>query len=446
MDRQLKKSQIEQINDEVNEFHPLLNELFRRLDGISYVEYTHGQHEFGADFILERHDSLVRDNTYIAVIVKTTKILQNTSEIETQIRECDIKRLIRNGKQEIRPHEIWVITSKSISHNAKIKIAEFFSTRKISFFDCDWLLDLVDEHMPYRWHQLPTFTGAYLSHLGTRLDVLNSQTNILSLPATEGSYIELDVIEIEKTRYRLHNQRKKHHLVNLHEEVRSHKACLLEADMGYGKSTLVRRFAKELCSPESFKARPILPVYEHFKSFVDGWNVSVSFEEKLFELVGKQCFDEIRKAEIPVLLILDGVDEISNNSEICNERLLFVLSEARRIPWLHVLITSRPFKVLDELPRAVESIQRFEIRPLTIRKLLIFIRSVCQKMNLPDRLYEDLARSDLFKQLPQNPIAASLLTTLLAQNKQRWPRKSEQANKWIDCSLTAWVTPIRWSP
>ncbi|SMF97838.1 hypothetical protein SAMN02949497_4811 [Methylomagnum ishizawai] len=28
---------------------------------------------------------------------------------------------------------------------------------------------------------------------------------------------------------------------------------------------------------------------------------------------------------------------------------------------------------------------------------------------------------------------------------QRWSRKSEQSAKWINCSLTAWATPMDWS-
>ena len=56
MEREKKRAQIESIDSEVKELHPLLEDIFRDMEGISYVEYTHGQNEMGADFVLEKVD------------------------------------------------------------------------------------------------------------------------------------------------------------------------------------------------------------------------------------------------------------------------------------------------------------------------------------------------------------------------------------------------------
>src|SRR4051812_37447232 len=126
MDRQSKAAQIQAVDDEVGVMHPLLAEIFPKLVNVTYVENTHGPNEMGADFVLERNDPAIRETYYIGVIAKTEKILQNFGELERQIKECSVRRYIRQGKQEIRLQEIWVITTKSFSQNAKIKIHDQF--------------------------------------------------------------------------------------------------------------------------------------------------------------------------------------------------------------------------------------------------------------------------------------------------------------------------------
>ena len=72
-----KQKAISAISNEVKELHPLLDQLFSRLPNITGVEYTHGPHEMGADFILTKHDSTLNRNNYIGVIAKIGKILSH---------------------------------------------------------------------------------------------------------------------------------------------------------------------------------------------------------------------------------------------------------------------------------------------------------------------------------------------------------------------------------
>ena len=52
MDYEQKKNGLFSLQDEVNDLHPLLDELFKNMDGIDRVEHTHGNSEMGADFVL----------------------------------------------------------------------------------------------------------------------------------------------------------------------------------------------------------------------------------------------------------------------------------------------------------------------------------------------------------------------------------------------------------
>lgn len=92
-----RQQQISLLNDEVKQFHPVLNVLLRRLPHVQNVEYRQGLNEMGADFVIEKTDQTLLQTVYVGVIVKTGKILQNHAEIERQIEECEIERSFCGG-------------------------------------------------------------------------------------------------------------------------------------------------------------------------------------------------------------------------------------------------------------------------------------------------------------------------------------------------------------
>ncbi|MBC2732018.1 NACHT domain-containing protein [Thiobacillus sp.] len=437
MEREKKRAQIEALDNEVKELHPLLDDLFRDMEGIAYVEYTHGQDEMGADFVLEKVDPNLGVSTYVGVVVKAQKILQNFTDVERQIDECQVRRLIQNGKKEVRLPEVWVISSKGYSNNAKEKISDKFPTRTIHFFDSDWLVDQVDRHLPLFWHQLPTATGSYLSGITKSIAVLDAQTSVLVLPGSKTPDIELDIAEIETDKYKKSNSKKKLHLVNLSEEILRNKISLLEAEMGYGKSKLARKIVVDFSNPDVLKDTNFLPIFQSFKEFSDQKHSSL--EDFLKAKLGASCYAESKSNEYKFLLVLDGIDEADNDPDICTEVIGRLVTQVKDSTKIHVLLTSRPFKLLEDVPGFYASAKRYQIRPISTTKLIKFIREVCESTNLPKRLYEDLAKSDLFKQLPQNPIAASLLSNLLAQQKGELPSNlTELYSKSVEYMLGRW--------
>ena len=101
---QYKEEKLKSIKDEVKELHPLLKDLFSKMDGIKYREYTHGINEYGADFILEiKHSTLPNESIYVSVIVKSGKIEKNKfhSDIIPQIRDCYLPKKINSGRSNI---------------------------------------------------------------------------------------------------------------------------------------------------------------------------------------------------------------------------------------------------------------------------------------------------------------------------------------------------------
>lgn len=437
MERDNKRAQIEALEDEVNQLHPLLNQLLREFDGVTYVEYTHGPHEMGADFVVERNDKAVGKLSHIGIVVKAQKILQNFTDVERQIDECGNKRFIKAGKEEVRLPEVWVISSKGYSQNAKIKIAEKFSTRTVHFFDADWIVDRVDEHLPWYWHQLPTAMGTYLGTLSRNIAELDGQTSVLLLPGLSPKYIELDIEEIEVDRYKKTNAKKKAHIVNFPEELVRNKISLLEAEMGFGKSKLARKIVADFSSPEVLRATGFLPIYQPFKVFSELKNLRLDayIESKL----GVACLDEAKENGNKFLLVLDGIDEANGDPDLCREIIGNLVAQVNDLDSVHILLTSRPYKLLEEIPGIMAGAKRYRIRPISTSKLFKFLREVCEEANLPRKLYEDLAKSELFRQLPQNPIAASLLSNLVAQQRGDLPSNlTELYSKSIEFMLGRW--------
>ena len=124
---------IEKIDDEVKILHPLLRETFRRMDGVTEIEYTHGTNEKGADLILTRHDSALGRTHQVSVIAKIGKIVSNIDDVARQIEECQMPRKIQGGLSETHLSEVWIVNTSSISKNAQDRIHHKYTGQRIEF-------------------------------------------------------------------------------------------------------------------------------------------------------------------------------------------------------------------------------------------------------------------------------------------------------------------------
>src|SRR4051812_37354035 len=97
-----KQDRLNQLTNEVKDFHPLLELLLPKLDNVNQVEYAHGREEKGADFLLSKSDTTLGGIEYVGVIAKVDKITSDISKIEQQIKECGMPRQFEAGKKTIR--------------------------------------------------------------------------------------------------------------------------------------------------------------------------------------------------------------------------------------------------------------------------------------------------------------------------------------------------------
>jgi hypothetical protein len=436
VDFSAKQEIISKITEEVGQLHPLLKSFLDKLESISDVEYTHGPSEKGADFVLTRIDPALGSHSYIGVVAKVGKIHQNLSEIERQIDECGQPRKLRGGRVEARLTEIWVITTDGITNNAKDKIHDKYSKNKVEFIDGEHLTRLVEQYAPWYWDQVPSAVGAYISKVVSKVSALDQELNVLASVDCDDFYVDPDIQEFAKVTYVNNRQPRKVNYVDLVDMVQRHKICLLEGDMGYGKSKCVRVLANRLCSPQYIKSDPLLPIFLTYRRFLEVYGGSI---EKCIKAEIGSLLAEVEKGDYRVLLILDGVDEAATASDDWLEILKRSIEDAKQCRYLHVLLTSRPLRHIDEAVELAGNVKRLVLRALSLTKVVKFLELACQKLNLPKKLFEDLQRSDLFKQLPQSPIAAALLSSLLAQNQHDLPANmTELYSKALDLMLGRW--------
>ena len=172
---QEKKKMISSLNDEIKDFHPLLSQILPQLPRINHVEYTHGNYEKGADFVMSRVDDTLNDMEFIGVVAKTGKITNAFSKLHDQIEECSKFRYLFEGKKQVRIDEVWVLTNDTISVNAKETINETYSSKKIKFVSVTKIIDWVDKYFSKFWGDIPIEIGLYLQKIESEMTTMNNE-------------------------------------------------------------------------------------------------------------------------------------------------------------------------------------------------------------------------------------------------------------------------------
>lgn len=433
---EFKKKKLADIKDEVREFHPLLESLFKRMKTITRVEYTHGPSEMGADFVLSLSHPILNTERYIGVIVKVGKIKQDNIDLERQVKECSIARFFENGKKEIFVDEIWVVCNGSISNNAKKVIRGFSNLRSVEFLGAGEIENLIDVHFPSYWTDLPIHISEYLSKTREK-NLQHERNSSLLLVDNNDFYVEQDIYENRNSKFDLENQFKRKNVkVNIFEKIKNHKITLIEGSMGTGKSRLFRKIISHFTTPSIFQDEKLLPLLISYKDLIDAYNNDINavvndfIDEKLKEEIGE---------DVTYLILIDGIDEKKFTTEEELEKLTEIIYKLDGTPNTKFVMASRPLSSFDEVEGLSENLAKYEIRSLSIAKVIEFIRNVCKQLNITQRIIEDLKKSQLFRDLPQSPISAILLAKLIDEHSKELPSNmTELFSKYTELVLGKW--------
>lgn len=269
-----KENKIKSIEKEVLEFHPLLKDLFSKMNGIENYEYTHGKEEYGADFILKiKHGVLPKENIYVGIIVKCGKIEKSyfNEKIIPQIRECYLPKKIKNGLETVNIKEVWIITNSTFSHGARTVINEYdeFKNKNISFFGKQELIEIIDDNMSEYWSDVNVEISMNLKELRMQIEAEEKAKSILSLPNGKDVYIKPRLINrsfnINDKSNKVNKTEKEIDIYNL---INKGYMIIVEAQMGAGKSKLLRNICLKYTNIEDYNKNKIFPIYVSFNNLL----------------------------------------------------------------------------------------------------------------------------------------------------------------------------------
>src|SRR5690606_29392329 len=161
------------------------------------------------------------------------------------------------------------------------------------------------------------------------------------------------------------------------------------------------------CKEEAFSETKTIPVYLHAKDvFSDNFPGVLQWLDIFKSKNGLGDFSDLK-----FLLLVDGLDEVnSDEHDLSGSFSDFVSSVVVRNDVKALIatrmISSEPLEAVVDRKCA-----RYEIRPLSIVKIIEFISGICSEFSVHGRLLEDLKKSAIYKALPKTPISAIILAT-----------------------------------
>ncbi|BES63668.1 hypothetical protein SANA_01070 [Gottschalkiaceae bacterium SANA] len=438
---------LNKIKSEVTDFHPLLEMLFEKMYSSSKVIYNHGQQEFGADFIIHRTDPEDGTVTNIGVVAKKTKITSSalhdvTIQINTALLHShDILEL----DAKISITEIIVTTIESISKHSQQVIQEAYPKTTIKFFDGKSIVRLIDKYFPNYWIGNHPIVANELTKTNTEIIQIDKSMNLAICksidselyidPTIEKTHI-FDSEDTTKKGSKNKNYTHKAELVDIDKIIETEKFILIDGEMGFGKSKLLRNLCKNYSAQETYFQKSLFPIYLRYTDFLKIYNLS-------FTSVITDKFSDEKIAVLPsnnvFLFLIDGMDEGMENSSDQLDHLHTMLQELDSKN-MKVIISTRPFHLPNKDEILHNHLVSLRIRPLKKQQLLELIKKLCENIQISDQLLDDLNNSILMKDISKSPIVGLILADLLYQiNIREIPSSlTDLYTKYLEVCLGKW--------
>jgi len=434
MDMDRKIAKIRALSDEVNEFHPFLQEFFSKLSIVKNVGYTHGNREFGSDFVLTIEDTTFMQEDYVGVVVKVGDIKQSdVLVIKKQIEESfAMPKAIQNGKKRIRINSVWFISNGVITQNAKDLIHESIKQESIKILDCNDIVKLVDRNYSEYWNNMTINVSKHITKVRTQVENEDQRYTLLPNLSHE-FYIEPHIVRIHNDEYVDQKAKKQtREKINIKDAIEKSKFILLEGGMGFGKSKLIRQLVKYYTDIIVYEEKRIL-VFQY--KYSDLFSEGNFLPSKLME-ISDLSVEEIEQHTKSIFMI-DGFDEVEEDIQTKHTNIKALEDFVNSKDKMSILLATRDLR--EYVSSKNLYIMRCRIQSLTLKQILLFLEKLCNKLNLTHRIIEDLKKSTLFKELPMSPIAAILLARLLEENSKDLPSNLPQLySMYLESVLGKW--------
>lgn len=426
------KERVAQIQHEVAELHPLLHELFRKIEELEQVYYTHGNSEMGADFILYRRDGVLRQTHCIGVVAKLGAIRQDHSDVLRQIEECSVPRTSPEGRGEIILTETWVISTGEITTNARDKIAEKFRGRKVEFIPGQRLIQLIELYLPDAASIIPIELQTYRN---AELDVLDRQDARTALiPGATNEYVCPDVnrMRLDSTNELVVGETYSK-MEDIVTQVLKHNFVLVESTMGGGKSRFLRELCRHLLKSDLFTEGKVICTY------ISCTDLSSQYDLDIDRLVEKVIPAMKRDMVSPVVVVLDGLDELKLPPDARASALLKFIGWASSNGERRLVLSTRPIDAREVLGPRLQNVCLLRLELLRGKKAIDFFQTICGNLVITTKIIKDLSNSGLIRAFEATPIAYTLLARVMNENDQEVPASiPELFAKYFELTLGRW--------
>lgn len=425
-----KRQYLQGLKEEVSELHPLLLSLFPKMQGVTNVRYNHGQLELGADFILERKESFLGNTIHTGVIVKAGNISSAYQKIIEQIKECKVSRLDIDG-QRITINDVMFVTNGNITPKTRMQMESEAVSTFVQIVDIDKLLALLNQYLGDTWTSNKVLSSVYLRDLLASLEENDKRLNLIS--TMEDIYIEPTVVE---KAYDFQNTNtEKEHKINLFERVGKDKFILIDGGFGIGKSKLLRRLAIRVCK-ENISSVESIPVLVSFDNLIKAHSGSVK------ELLKSKIPADVRgelSHDVKFIVFIDAIDEVKI-SDAEKSKYLNAIRDEIRSSQIFLVSSSRNARGLIKKNSELSlDCKIYDLKPITTTALINYVMRACSDVSLPQRIFADIKKSDLLKNLPKTPIAAILLARILKENPRDLPATlTELYSQFTEIVLGRW--------
>jgi hypothetical protein len=427
---------LEKISDEVNEFHPLLHSVLDKLPNVRKVDYTHGNAEMGADFILSKWDDISDYEDYVGVVAKIGSIKQDHDDVLRQIDECldSGERFFADGRKIVSLSEVWVICNGNITQNAQKKINHKFRNSKIRFYSGGWLVEKMLKYLPDYGVDVAPKINSYLSIMSEKAVERDSQNNLMPDYAKD-LYVEQYLKQIDNSTYSYSKKASKTEKKRIFEILGIWNFILVEGEMGAGKSKLINKVLEHYSTVDIYSKDKFVPVFISFSNFFSDHKGS------LVELLKNISAHNGLENEGKFVILIDSMDELDVSEEKRGELLISISKELNDIivtKEIKVIVTCRCIESENLILTLKNKVARFRLLDLDLGGIGKFVEAVAQKLKIATRTMEDLRKSSLYKVLPRTPIAAILLAKLMNERQELPSNLTELYLKYVEQSLGRW--------
>ena len=249
-------------------------------------------------------------------------------------------------------------------------------------------------------------------------------------------YVKQDLYHLPDIEYRY--KRKGHRppeKIDVDQVTEPHRCILIEGSVGSGKSKLLRRLITGATTPEAFSKTKVIPLSASYTELMEkhSGDLKKLIEQRVPIAVREPCYGS------EYLVLIDAFDERRAEIDCQADELNALFDQASDENRIRVVVTSRFLKGIERSNVLRPDVARCELHHLSMQRTFEFIAKMCEKVNVTDRILEDLKKSALFRDLPRSPLSAILLARLLNESQHEIPSNmTELYAKYSELILGRW--------